>query len=364
MSRFDDWPRAACIGLLVALVALIGLGMVEAPSPVVNAETLHVDADRTDHALYWAIVVRMENGDDYYHAASLEQSNRGYPLRPIMTVREPTLSYAALAVGGLSHLRFVLVGLGLAAGVAMLITTEGLATGRPSWVMSLMAFSAALMMIFGKETLVMHEVWAMLFMILALVASANGRPRSAAVLGLLAALFRELAFPFLLVMAVLAWRERNTRELRAWLVSIALFIAAYAAHAALVLGQTSGNGVTSPGWLVFGGWAFVLESVRATSVLMVAPIAVSAVVVPLALIGWLSRVGRLADRVVLLLGCYVMTFIVIGRPENSYWGLLYTAILLPGLGFAPRALMSLAQRLGPASDSESLESREPVPAGE
>ena len=344
-SRFDSWSKGLC-GLLVAFtVGLVVLGLSERPAPVVDASSMHIAVGRTDNALYRATIERMQNGDNYYRAASAEQARRGYPVRPVMTVREPTLSYAAVAVGGVAHLRYVLIVLGIAAALCLLVTTEGIATGRPSWWLSMVAASTALAAAFSPKMVVIHEVWAMLFMIISLVLTLHGRPRTSAAFGLLAVLVRELAFPFVAVMLVLAWREKRRRDIRAWAVVVGVFVVAYAAHAVMVLALTEPGSVKSPGWAAFGGWPFVLETIRSSCALLAMPVAVTAVAVPLALLGWVSKPGVIADRVLLVLAIYLPLFMVIGQPWNSYWGLLYTALLLPGLAYAPFAAVSLWKRL-------------------
>lgn len=42
---------------------------------------------------------------------------------------------------------------------------------------------------------------------------------------------------------------------------------------------------------------------------------------------------------------FVCAFMIIGRPENVYWGILFVMLLIPGLAFAPTALGRLTTRL-------------------
>lgn len=342
-SRFDSWPKWLCCALIVLTLSVITIGLVETPTPVTDNSALPID--KTDNGLYLAIIDRVKGGDGYYEAAVSEQGQRGYPLRPVMTVREPALSYIGAALRSQTTMHLTLVALAVIASILMLVRTERLSSGLLSWSMAMIFFGGGIAVAFTHNFVVIHEVWAVVFMIFALVASGARRPYASAAFGLVAVLVRELAFPFLIVMLVLAWRERRLREVRAWAVSIAIFAMGYAVHAAMVLSHTSSDQLHAPGWVKFGGWAFVLETVRFSSVLHALPVAVTAVVVPLALLGWISKRGEFADRVILLMAMYIPVFMVLGRPWNSYWGLLYTALLLPGLAFAPFAAVSLWKRL-------------------
>lgn len=60
-----------------------------------------------------------------------------------------------------------------------------------------------------------------------------------------------LALPYLFVMAFFAWWERRRHELVAWVISIAVFVAAFAVHAVLAHTQTVGSDAASQGWLRF-----------------------------------------------------------------------------------------------------------------
>jgi hypothetical protein len=76
-----------------------------------------------------------------------------------------------------------------------------------------------------------------------------------------------------------------------------------------------------------------------SSVLSIAPAVVTAVLVPLALFGWLFA-GAAMRAAPWVCAAFVACFLVLGRGENTYWGLLYTALLLAGLAFAPRGLLA------------------------
>jgi hypothetical protein len=64
-----------------------------------------------------------------------------------------------------------------------------------------------------------------------------------------------------------------------------------------------------------------------------------AFIVPLALFGWLFA-GRLGQLVLSTCGLFIAGFLVVGRSNNTYWGLLFAAVLVAGLAFAPRGLLT------------------------
>src|SRR6202008_2286025 len=102
----------------------------------------------------------------------------------------------------------------------------------------------------------------------------------------------------------------------------------------------------SPGWLGVGGWRFVLLQMKWNALLMTTPDWMAAVAAPLAFLGLLSPRGLLADRLRLLVFGYTAAFLVFGRADNSYWGLI-TAPLWPiGLYFVADAVRNLASQAG------------------
>lgn len=97
-SRFVSWHRLPAVALLFATCALIVYGLF-AGIDIVD-RTADLDSDRTDAALYVAVAARVADGENYYRAAATEHRERGYPLRPFVTVREPALAYVTAVVGG------------------------------------------------------------------------------------------------------------------------------------------------------------------------------------------------------------------------------------------------------------------------
>ncbi len=50
------------------------------------------------------------------------------------------------------------------------------------------------------------------------------------------------------------------------------------------------------------------------------------------------------SRAALVLGGYIVSFLFVGRPNTSYWGLLYAPLLAIGLALSPLSLRDLIAR--------------------
>ena len=95
------------LGLLLALIlASLWPAAQQPKSPVQPVSTAKSEQKtaksgeaEADLALYKAIVGRMQAGENYYAVAADEQRKRGYPLKPFVTVRQPTLALVLASLG-------------------------------------------------------------------------------------------------------------------------------------------------------------------------------------------------------------------------------------------------------------------------
>jgi hypothetical protein len=102
-------------------------------------------------------------------------------------------------------------------------------------------------------------------------------------------------------------------------------------------------------WVQFGGAHFLLVTCRMNGYLFRAPLWVSAIYLPLTLLGlagWRSGTGT---RLAWTAGAYVTAFAVVGQPFNDYWGLLDAPLLALGFAAAPDALRDLIRALAKPS---------------
>jgi hypothetical protein len=326
-------PRAA-IALLLALLALIGAGLAFPPTTNPGGSP-----DGGDAALYRQIAARVAHGEDYYQAAAAEQRASGYPLKPFTAVRPPALAEAGARLGPTAAdwlLWLLAIGAGIATAIRLIPHL------RAPWREAAILLGATSGILFVRSGMwVWHEAWAGVLVTLALACRTDRHWRLSVALGLAAALVRELAFPILLVMAGAARMNGARREARAWIAAAALVLLLLVIHMREVEHIVRPGDVTSPGWVAFGGWRFDLALARQSSLLIQLPSWVAAIVAPLALLGWASLPGGYGLRVASLLGLWMIAFLVVGRPDNNYWGFLMAPFLLLGLALAPGALRDL-----------------------
>jgi hypothetical protein len=292
-----------------------------------------------DKDLYRAIVHRVKLGEPYARAAVEEHRARGYPLRPFVVVRPPALAIMLSLAPNLVVAFVIEILLVLATVWAWVRRLRD--TLRPAYSVgwtALLVFSGAAACVSGVGATVLHETWTGLLIALSLALRTERRFMAAVAVGFLAALVRELAMPYLALMVAFAAAERRWREAAAFAAALALTALALWWHADAVDALVSASDENSPGWIRFGGWPFVLQASYWNVFGSVLGPWARALLAPVALVGayvWPDR------RLVAVLAGYVAGFMVIGRPENFYWGLLIAPLIGVGLAVAPSALGDL-----------------------
>ena len=139
---------------------------------------------------------------------------------------------------------------------------------------------------------------------------------------------------------LMAWRERSYRELTFWLVGLVVYIIIFSIHLKIVSDfQMETDRVST--WVALGGWPFVLSTAIWNLPLLFAPAWGVAVSLPLALLGLAGWGKAIGTRVALTVGAYLLVFLVIGRPNNWYWGLMYGPLLPLGWVFLLPAVSDL-----------------------
>jgi hypothetical protein len=339
-TRLAHVSPGVALGLLLGLILMICAGLAMRPSGTPGGA-----AGGGDASLYRQITARVAHGEAYYPAVAAEHRASGYPLKPFTAVRQPLLAEIAATIGP-TCAEWLLRLLAVAATAATVIRlAPRLKAPFREIAILLSATSAGAFVQHGMW--VWHEIWAGLLITLALACRTERHWLFSVALGLTAALLRELAFPFLLVMAGAAWTSGGRREAGAWIVAAAIALTALALHMISVGAVALPTDVTSPGWLVLGGWRFDLALARQSSLLLMLPNWVTAVVTPLALLGWWAWPDAYARRTVAILGLWMAAFLVFGRPDNSYWGFLFAPLLPVGLALAPAALRDLVRASRP-----------------
>jgi hypothetical protein len=349
-TRFTSWPRAAAIAALLFLILAEVLGLLSPPTPLAveapPASAAPAVQAGGDLLLYQNVIRDMRNGEGYYVAAARELRGGDYPLRPFVAFRPPLLAeFLAHAPQGLA-----LMALRMLVAALVIVWTVRLrpeAGFAPALIVACL-FLASLggqIALFGEaKYLALHEMWTGLLIALSLALRTPERWIAAALVGALAALVRELALPYVAVMAAAAFYEGRRREAAGWCAVICVFAAFTGYHAVAASAVVMATDRVSPGWAYHGGWRFFLTTAWLTGALRNAPYFVTAIVTPFALLGWAGWRDALAVRALGLLGGYAILLMVFARPDNFYWALIIAPLAPIGLLFAPRGLQDLIAR--------------------
>jgi hypothetical protein len=315
------------------------------PIPInIKQDDRYFEVARNDVALYYAIALGVQNGDDYYGSAHKELSARGYPSKSVLNWRPPLL---AVLLGNLANIesgRLIVSGLAVAAlllwvqyfarkGDLLLTIFCGAIVGIP-----------LLLPTVGINYL-LHECWAGTLIALSLAGFANRRMAVCFIAGFASLLIRETTLIYILTMLFCAIKDRQIREVRIWFGVIAAFFLMMIFHAMSVANIISEADHSGPGWLAFGGYGFVLGTSLWNIWLNSLPQWLLASLMPTLVLGVTTRRGGVGLRICLTLVAYLCTFSVIGRPDNSYWGLMYAPLLSFGFLWGGAALADLLRKI-------------------
>jgi hypothetical protein len=192
--------------------------------------------------------------------------------------------------------------------------------------------SGAMLWCIDGDAFFAQELWAGVLIAVSVGAFAVGKPGWGVAAGLAALTLRELALPYVLVAAVLAAHERRWRELLAWCAGLAVWCIFLVWHAWQVHEHLTGlEHVEADGWIQFGGLGFVIKTCQMNVWLFRVPAWVALVYLAASLVGLTAWRGPAAVRVGATVAIYLVCFLIIGKPFNAYWGLLYVALLPLGL---------------------------------
>jgi hypothetical protein len=354
-SRFAFWGRPAAIATIALLVLAEAYGILNprGSPPVVPEATMATPSaaapkvHNADLLLYENIIRDLRDGQSYYAAAARELRGGDYPLRPFVAIRPPLLA-ELLALAPIPVALFALRILVAALFVVWAIRLRPALGLVPAVAMASLTFATLggeVALLGETQYLPLHEMWAGLFVALSLALRTSERWIAAALVGALAALIRELAFPYVALMAAAAFYEGKRRETAGWIAVICLFAAATGYHAFAATAVVTATDRISPGWSHHGGWRFFLNVLWLAGPFRSAPYVVTAALTPLALLGWAGWRDGLAIRALAVIAGYGILLMVFARPDNFYWVLMIEALMPIGLAFAPRSLEDLVTRV-------------------
>jgi hypothetical protein len=337
--------RRLALVLSLGVLSLVAWGLIAGPStPPYAVDTGTGNGGHHDVELYREIANRVAGGGDYYQVALPLQSAWSFPTSPVATVREPLEAWTIAALGA-TGAQILLLVLLVVAFVAMLARLEKAASNRFEWYGSMLLLVVTATSFLVPGALYLHECWAMTLILLSLAVRTDRRWWPAVVFGLAAVMFRETALLYLGTMGAVALFQKRWAEVAGWATGALAWLGFYLWHIhEVALAQVPGP-LSAPPWLAFGGWPFVVSSVRFSTGLVLTPYWVAAVLVPFALAGWLFARGPVAMRAGLTAAAFSLVFLVVGRDINLYWGLLFAGALLPGLAFVPRGVAVIGRLL-------------------
>jgi hypothetical protein len=323
--------------MLASLTSLASSGA----EPVPAGSALAAD-DRPDGSLADLIVEDIRHGADYYTAAANALRISGYPLRPFVAFRLPTLAVVQ------SHMSQVAVALLLyaLAVITLFAWSQRLGDAFPRFTpraVATMLAAAGLMSALDADMVARHDVWAGLLVALSLAARRPGRWVTAVALGLSAMLIRETTVLYVAIMTGAAMLDGQRREAAGWIVAIMLFAIVLGVHANAVEAVVRPLDQVSTGWSGMLGFGFAVTSIVRTTALSLAPPALGALAVALALAGWATWRDPLATRALATLLGYVMLLSFFGGPDDRAWGFIVAPIALVGLAFVPDMIRDLAR---------------------
>jgi hypothetical protein len=347
-TRFAGLARWQAILIAIATIGLIisGLNLNSATKShhETRAPTQAAGDPNPDLTLYRTIVARVAKGDGFYGAAAEEQRKGHYPLRPFVVVRLPTLAVVSATLGmpAMHGLNWLLIASVLLAWWLRLATSFADPVARAVPVLLIETGLTAASM---TSLVYLHEIWAGLLIALAFALHRPDRWLPSVLLALAAVMIREIALPFLLLMGAIAFWNRAWKEAWGWVAATALFAGLLFLHAGQVAQVTTAQDLASPGWDHFGGWPFYTMVMHDTTALRAFPALVSALLCPLALLGWASWNDAAGRTGFLMFAGYALALMLFGRPDNFYWGFVVAPVFLLGLAFLPSALPDLWHRV-------------------
>jgi hypothetical protein len=349
LSRFACTPQVArllfwgwCVlGLTGAALYWKGGTIADRGIGVMAEATREVS--RSDITFYKDVVAGVRAGGDYYDVAKpLLREYYQDRMRSTFNWRLPTYAYLFAMLGSEIVMRGVLLTL-VAAAIFLNFRAEAstasiLTAGATCFLLFLILAAAF------QDPLWTQEVWAATLVSVSLGAWGTGRGWLAALAGCAALALRELVLPYCVVAGILAWWMQRRGQALAWLVGIAAFFVYLGWHHTQVQAQLAGveGGAAVTQWLQFGGLEFLLLTGRMTNVFLFrAPGGIVLVLLWLALLGLLALPGERGILMLTTTLLYFGAFLVLGEPQNIYWGLFYAPMIPFGWSRGPAALQAL-----------------------
>lgn len=304
-----------------------------------------------DLALYARIHARMAAGEGYYTAALGEHRVSGYPTRPFVTIRLPTLAWMQAAVGA-DGVRWLALAVVACAIAALFWRAEPFGSVEERIIAAALLAAgggAAMSPVAGYD----HDFIAGVLLTLVLLAYRPQRWWPALFAAAAALAVRELAAPFVLLWPAFALADRRWREAVAVAGLLAAFALGLSLHAAAVDAARLPGDLASQGWSAMAGYGVPLAGLLELTGLRHLPPMLAAPIAVLPLLGWAGLGGRAGLFATLWFAGLATMMALFARPANYYWVELALPAYALGLAFAPRAIRDLIARARVRSSMQS-----------
>jgi hypothetical protein len=338
---FNLTPSRSILIIIILMASILYGVAVCRPLPITSGGI----PKPADLQCYQNIIERIQAGESYYFAAGKELRTFGYTTASVFNWRLPTLAWFLGKLPSLKTGQTIAIILAIITLLLwMMVFHRNNYTVWQVFFGGLILSGPVIYSILPGPFLA-HEFWAGTLIALSLAAHSLGWRYSAVAAGVLALLLRELSLPFVFIMMMFAYIEGQRREALLWFAGIIAFGAAMLLHWSIVTPLITGNDkVLQGGWIVFGGWPFVLNTAQMHPFLILAPPWVIAIILPISLLGLLGWRDAAGIRVASTVGIYVLAFMIVGRSFNIYWGLMYAFLMPLGLLHFPEILKIIGTR--------------------
>ena len=351
-DRYAHWPalraRLALFALVLCLVVAAfapveaGKSTVKTKNFVENITGKEAPERKRDDdlALYDRVIERIQNGERYYDFIAEEHRAANYPLRPGIAVRLPTLAYASafLREPGLIAVSIFLL---FAVLFVWWRKLGGLQITQSQRRLAIAFLFLGASLGLNRYFFTLHELWAGTLLVLSFGLYRPGRWGASLAVAALAVAIRELVLPFVLLMGAMAMWRRDWKEMAAWGGLTVLFLAGLAWHMQIISAQVMPDDPYGQGWLTFRGLSGWISSIALSSDLRFLPHWLAGPGVMLMMFGWTAWKSPTGLFGTFLFLGYGLLFVIAGRGDNFYWGVVIAPAMFIGLVFVPMGIKSL-----------------------
>lgn len=349
-NRFAHWSRFPARLMLFALALVMAIAAFTPPPHSRTGDPSDVPSFIADERgerprdddlqLYDAAVERIRGGEHYYDFIAEEHRKMPFPLKPGLAVRLPTLAYISAWIGetGLTICAFALIGLVTWAWYRRFTDEPG--GKRHRLLVAALVFMGASLGL-NVYYFALHELWAGMLVLLGLGLHRPGRWKAALLVIALALFIRETVLPVVLLLGAMAFWRRDWREGAAWTALAVAFAIVLAIHLHIVAGLAQPEDPQGPAWLVLRGLQGWIGNIVLSTNLRFLPHVLAGPVVFLMILGWAGWKTPAGATITFLTLGYGLAFMIAGRHENFYWGMIVAPAMFAGLALAPTAIRSL-----------------------